>query len=267
MVVEDGGAQELGAFLRSRRQRMRPAEVGFPASGRRRTPGLRREEVAALAGVSTTWYTYLEQGRGHDVSPSVLDSVARVLRLSEDERRYMHNLVFGHVVNPRPLDEEVPVGELQRQVVAIAESHPYPVYMVDHALNLIAWNAAAEEWYGEWGDLPAKERNFMMWLLTSPRAKRSFVDWESTTRDIVARWRSDIANIPIDGPISDRIYELRQKSSDFVRWWDGREVSEHRSNIRLMCHPRIGACPLRILPMTAYYHKSPVVVYHFPVHP
>lgn len=264
MVEGDTDAQELGTFLRSRRARMSPADVGLPTMGRRRTPGLRREEVAALAGVSTTWYTYLEQGRGHDVSPSVLDSVARVLRLSEDERRYMHNLAFGYVVNPRPLREEVLVGKLQEQVVAIAESHPYPVYMVDHAVNLIAWNTAAEEWYGEWGKLQAADRNFMVWLLTSPRAKASFVDWETTAHDIVARWRSDIASIPMDRIIGDRVHELREKSREFVRWWDSQEVSEHRSSVRLMCHPTVGVVRLRILPMTAYYDGSPVVVYHFP---
>ena len=263
MVDGDSGAQELGTFLRSRRERMSPAEAGLPAMGRRRTPGLRREEVAVLAGLSTTWYTYLEQGRGHDVSPSVLDSIARVLRLSEDERRYMHNLAFGHVVNPRSLEEEVLVGELQEQVVTIAESHPYPVYMVDYACNLIAWNSASEEWYDKWGELQAAERNFLVWLLTSPRAKESFVDWETVAHDIVARWRSGIASIPMDKLIRDRIYELREKSREFVQWWDSREVSEHRSNVRLMCHPSIGVCPLRILPMTAYYDGSPIVVYHF----
>jgi transcriptional regulator with XRE-family HTH domain len=260
----DGGAQELGTFLRSRRERMTPAEVGLPTFGRRRTPGLRREEVATLAGLSTTWYTYLEQGRGHDVSASVLDSVARVLRLSEDERRYMHNLAFGYVVNPRPLKGEVLVGGLLEQVVAIAESHPYPVYMVDHAANLIAWNTAAEEWYGEWGKLQAADRNFMVWLLTSPRAKESFVDWETVAHDLVARWRSDIARIPMDKLIGDRIYELHQKSREFAQWWGSREVREHRSAVRVMCHPRVGVLPLHVFPMTAYYDGAPLIAYHFP---
>lgn len=265
MTEGQDGPQELGRFLRNRRERLSPAEAGLPTAGRRRTPGLRREEVAILAGLSTTWYTYLEQGRGHDVSPSVLDSIARVLRLSEDERRYMHNLAFGYVVDPRPLAEEVLVRDLQRQVVTISGHYRYPVYMVDHAVNLIAWNKASEEWYGEWGELPSGERNFMVWLLTSARAKDSFLDWESAAHDIVARWRSDIARVPMDKMINDRINELREKSKEFVRWWDSREVVEHRSGVRLMQHPTIGTCALRILPMTAYYEGAPVVVYHFPV--
>jgi transcriptional regulator with XRE-family HTH domain len=158
-------------FLRSRRERMSPAEAGLPVTSRRRTPGLRREEVAALAGLSITWYTYLEQGRGHDVSPAVLDSVARVLQMSEDERRYMHHLAFGYVVDPRPLHEEIVVSELQQQIVTIAEAHPYPVYMVDHSADLVAWNSACEDWYDEWGKLRASERNFVLWLLTSEKAK------------------------------------------------------------------------------------------------
>ena len=232
--------------------------------GRRRTPGLRREEVAALAGLSTTWYTYLEQGRGHDVSPAVLDSVARVLRMSEDERRYMHHLAFGYVVDPRPLHEEVVIGKLQEQIVAIAESHPYPVYMVDHAANLIAWNSAAEDWYDQWGELRAPERNFLVWLLTSPKAKETFVDWEMVAHDTVARWRGDIAKFPMDKLVSDRIHELHEKSKEFVQWWSGQEVREHRSGIRLMFHPRIGVLPLRIVPMTTYHDAAPLVVYHFP---
>jgi transcriptional regulator with XRE-family HTH domain len=245
---------------------MTPAEAGLPTMGRRRTPGLRREEVAALAGLSTTWYAYLEQGRGHDVSPAVLDSVARVLRLSEDERRYMHHLAFGYVVDPRPLKEEVAVGNFQEQIVGIAETHPYPVYMVDHAANLVAWNSASEEWYGEWGKLRAADRNFMVWLLTSPEAKETFVDWEAVAHDLVARWRGDIARFPMDKLITDRVYELREKSREFVQWWDSQEVREHRSGIRLMCHPRIGVLPLRIFPMTTYYDAAPIIVYHFPEH-
>jgi hypothetical protein len=176
----------------------------------------------------------------------------------------MHNLAFGYVVNPRPLGEEVLVGALQEQVVAIAERHPYPVYMVDRAVNMIAWNPAAEEWYEEWGKLPAGQRNFMVWLLTSQRAKESFVEWEASARDIVARWRSDTAKIPVDKLIGDRIHELRVKSSEFVEWWDNREVREHRSNVRLLRHPSVGVRSFSILPMTTYDETFPLTVYHFP---
>jgi transcriptional regulator with XRE-family HTH domain len=243
---------------------MSPAEAGLPATGRRRTPGLRREEVAALAGLSITWYTYLEQGRGHDVSPAVLDSVARVLHLSEDERRYMHHLAFGYVVDPRPLHEEVVVSELQKEIVAIAEAHPYPVYMADHAANLVAWNSACEDWYDDWGKLGAFDRNIVKWMLTSPKAKKVLVDWEAVAHDTVARWRGDIAKYPADKLISDRVTYLLDNSKEFAQWWGEQKVREHVSVVRRMFHPRIGVLPFRIIPMTSYHDRAPLILYHFP---
>jgi hypothetical protein len=257
---------ELAAFLRSRRQRLRPEDVGLPSAGRRRTPGLRREEVAVLAGVSTTWYTYMEQGRGREVSPSVLDSVARVLRLTEDERRYMHLLAFGHVNQPRPLHEDMPmdeITELLRQVIGVTESHPYPVYMLDHSCNLISWNEASTEWYDDWGRLAKKDRNLILWMLTEARARQSLVEWEEITRDAIARWRADIVRLPHDKEIQSRLDELRGKSEKFAEWWNSSEVLEHRVGTRLLRHQRFGVRSLRVIPFGTYYEKAPVIVFHF----
>lgn len=151
-MSDDGWSrQELARFLRSRRARVTPEQVGFPAGAHRRTKGLRREEVAVLAGLSPTWYTYLEQGR--DIRPSiqVLDSLARVLDLSEDERRYMHTLAHGQVVNPQPLEAEEARGGTMRRVVGLMGDNLYPVYATDVYCDLIAWNDAAAEWYDDWG--------------------------------------------------------------------------------------------------------------------
>jgi transcriptional regulator with XRE-family HTH domain len=256
---------ELAMFLRSRRQRLRPEDVGLPLSSRRRTPGLRREEVAVLAGVSTTWYTYLEQGRGREVSPSVLDSIARVLRLTEDERRYVHVLAFGHVVAARPLSEEVPVSELSRQIVAIADSHSYPVYAVNRVGDLIAWNTAAAEWYDDWSRLPEEDRNFVLWLFTEDKARSCLLDWEMVARDLIARGRADVVLRPSDKLLQDRVAELKRRSPDFDRWWDNQEVLQHRTGVRRMRHPRLGALDWRIVPMFSVYEGSPTVVFHLPV--
>lgn len=256
---------ELAAFLRSRRQRLSPEEVGLPPAGRRRTPGLRREEVAVLAGVSTTWYTYLEQGRGREVSPSVLDSISRVLRLSEDERRYMHVLMFGHVVGSRPIPEEVPINDLLAEVVAIADHHPYPVFAVDRACDLINWNDASTQWYDDWGRVAEKDRNFILWLLTADKAKESFDEWESSACEIVARWRGEAAKWPDDRSVQTRIAEFRRKSPEFCRWWDSHEVMEHRSGIRRLRNPRVGVRDWRIVPMSTFYGSAPAIIFHLPM--
>ena len=209
---------ELATFLRSRRERLKPEDVGLPPANRRRTPGLRREEVAVLAGVSTTWYTYLEQGRGRDVSPSVLNSIARVLQLTEDERRYMHVLMFGQVVGSRPIEEEVPINDLLRQIVAIADHHPYPVFALDRSCDLITWNHAATEWYDDWGRLPEKNQNFMIWLLTVNKARKCFDEWEDSARDVVARWRGEVVKWPDDKRVQEIISSLMRKSPEFAEW-------------------------------------------------
>jgi transcriptional regulator with XRE-family HTH domain len=124
LSTDDASRRELATFLRSRRERITPADVGLPAGPRRRTHGLRREEVAVLAGVSPTWYTYLEQGRGIQPSREVLDSLARVLRLSEDERRYIHSLAHGAVIQTAPLDADVPADQLIEQIISTFEESP-----------------------------------------------------------------------------------------------------------------------------------------------
>jgi transcriptional regulator with XRE-family HTH domain len=255
--------RELAQFLRSRRARIDPENVGFPVGPRRRTGGLRREEVAILAGVSPTWYTYLEQGRKIQPSPEVLDSLARVLRLTEDERRYVHALAFGHVVHPQPLDTEVPVDELLRQVVGLVDECPYPVYCTDPYANLTAWNQAATEWYDDWGRLPPDERNMMRWLL-SPQAMERLVDWEQDTRDIVARLRGEVARRQGDQQLSQLVARCSAVSKQFVEWWNDLDVQETRSRVRRFRHPALGVQTLRLVPLQSVHLVASGIVFHVP---
>jgi transcriptional regulator with XRE-family HTH domain len=259
-----GAKAELGAFLRMRRERLTPEQVGLPPSPRRRTMGLRREEVAILAGVSVTWYTYLEQGRGRDVSPSVLDSVAAALRLNEDERRHMHFLMYGQVITPRPLDQDVPVRELLKQITTLGDCNPYPVYMVDQPCDLLAWNDAAVEWYDDWEVLAGDQRNLLVWMFTAPKARRCFADWEETARDTLARWRADIARRAPNRKTQERIAHLKRVSLEFRNWWDSHDVMEHRTGTRTFLHPRMGRQALHVLPVTSFYDGTPVIVFHLP---
>ncbi len=217
------------------------------------------------AGISSTWYTYLEQGRAREVSPSVLDSLARVLQLSEDERRHMHVLMYGHVVDPKPLGQDVlPITEALKQVASIAERHPFPVYLLDHACDLLSWNRAATEWYGDWSKLPSERRNLILWMMTEPEARRSLIEWESTARDAVARWRADVARHGSSREINGRVEVIRSESREFAEWWDAAYVLEHRIGTRLLRHPVLGVRAWHVVPMGSFYDRAPNVIYHIP---
>jgi transcriptional regulator with XRE-family HTH domain len=264
MAGEHRSGIELGNFLRARRMQLRPEDVGLPSGGRRRTPGLRREELAVLAGVSVTWYTYLEQGRGKDASPAVLDSVASVLRLTEDERRHLHVLAHGKAPAAAPLTGDLPGSELVRRLVASLNRHPYPVYALNLYCDVIAWNVAAAEWYDDWSAMPVEERNMMLWLTTSPVAQQRLVGWDGEVRDIVARWRAMTSAWPDDHRLRQLIAKLRSVSADFAKSWDEHVVLEHRSRIRVFRHPRLGEFPLRAIVVDSPEFTPSFVVFHMP---
>lgn len=218
-----------------------------------------------LAGVSPTWYTYLEQGRGIQPSREVLDSLARVLRLSEDERRYVHSLAHGAVIQTSPLDADIPAVDLIKQVVAMFDGSPYPVYAANHHCELLAWNRAAVEWYDDWGALPPEERNILRWMLVSPVARARLGDWEDDTRDAVGRWRAESGRHAADRVLQARIGELGRLSPEFRAWWNQHHVVEHRSKIRRFRHDRLGLQTMRIVPLGSPEMVPAGVVLHIPL--
>ncbi|MFI6595783.1 helix-turn-helix transcriptional regulator [Nonomuraea sp. NPDC050536] len=264
MSGDEWSRQELARFLKSRRARVRPDQVGFPAGSRRRTEGLRREEVAVLAGLSPTWYTYLEQGRDIHPSVQVLDSLARVLDLSEDERRYMHTLAHGQVANPHPLGEADPPMGVMSRLVSLMDENDYPVYATDVYCDLIAWNNASEEWYDDWSAWPQEQRNMLRWMLVSPVARERLPDWENDIRDIVARWRSECAKWPRDERMKAKIAEFSKISPVFSRLWREHDVQEHRSRMRRFHHPRLGVQTLRLAMMLSPDEPTVALVIHYP---
>lgn len=255
---------ELAHFLRSRRKRIPPQQVGLPAGARRRGEGLRREEVAMLAGVSSTWYSYLEQGRDIQPSPAVLDSVGRVLQLSDDELRYVHTLA-GHPVGSQALDTDVPGDDLVKLLVKTAGQGSLPVYGANLYCDLIAWNPAAAEWYEDWGGLRAEERNMMRWMFTSPVARDRIVNWEDDARDVLARWRAMTPDGLADKRLQVLISELRDQSPEFARYWQEHEVQQHRSRVRKFWHPVAGRREARLLVTQAPEFTPSFVVFHLPV--
>lgn len=218
-----------------------------------------------LAGVSPSWYTYLEQGRDIHPSAQVLDSLARVLRLSEDEWRYLRALAHGGAAPAHPLVGEETPKQLVAGLVRTTEDSPYPVYGVDVYCDLVAWNRAAAGYYADFGRLPERDRNMLRCLLHAPQARQRLPDWQQDARDVVARWRATTASYQGDPRLRALVDELRQSSPDFDRWWGEHDVQEHRSRLRRFRHPQHGAQSLRLVVVRAPEFAPCLVVFHLPV--
>ena len=233
----DARRREAGEFLRSRRERLTPPDVGLPKGFRRRTPGLRREEVAMLAGVGTTWYTWLEQGR--DVRPSIeaLSAIAGALRLNPTERRHLF------VLHDRPAPEWSPAGAeqidepLRRMLDSLTGQ---PAYVLGRRWDILAWNSAAEAVYGPYERLQGEERNVLHLLFTDPDHRRLLVDWEAVARASLAMFRADSARHLGDPAFERLIARLIPRSPDFARWWSQREVARPLAGKKRIDHPTAG---------------------------
>jgi transcriptional regulator with XRE-family HTH domain len=267
-VAERQSREELAQFLRSRRQRVRPGDVGFPAGAHRRTVGLRREEVAVLAGVSPTWYTYLEQARDIQPSPEVLDSLARVLRLSEDERRYMHVLAYGHPPPADPVASVSPVNQWVRELIEVYGDVPHPIYATDDIGDLIGWNKAATEWYTDFAKLSENNRNMIWWLIHGPDARDRIVDWEQDARDIIARFRAISASRSADPRLRGIVDELCRTSSEFARWWtQEHNIAGQQARPRRLNHPRHGTMTMRLQVVRPTDNDNAMIMFHLPMKP
>ena len=229
-----GDPEALGHLLRSRRQRLTPAEVGLPAgTNRRRTPGLRREEVAQLADVSTTYYSFLEQGRPVRPSAQVLDSLAAALRLSEAERRYLHLLA---AVGPAPDGGPEEVDDAVRRLVRRLD--PDPALVKGRRWDVLCANAAAAELFRWDGDGPGI--NLVRWMFTDTRAREVYLDWEGEARAMLGRFRLATARRPDDPEITELVADLHRGSDLVRRWWPQHHVTESGSGTKRLRHPRTG---------------------------
>jgi transcriptional regulator with XRE-family HTH domain len=230
--------RELGAFLRSRRERLAPADVGLPSGQRRRTPGLRREEIAMVAGVGTTWYTWLEQGR--DVKPSheVLTALGKALRLDAAEKRHLFTLAGRQAPAPPPAGPERVEAPLLHTLASLAIQ---PAYVMGRRWDVLAWNPAAEAVFGDYGALQGDARNIMHLLFTDKRHRRLLVDWEELARMALGRFRADSAKYVGDPDFERLIAVLAAASPEFRAWWPERDVHRQLSGIKKIRHPKAGA--------------------------
>jgi transcriptional regulator with XRE-family HTH domain len=228
---------ELADFLRRRRASIRPDDVGLPNGGRRRTPGLRREEVALLAGVGTTWYTWLEQGRDVRASLEVLEALAKALRLTPAERT--HLILLGRGEEPPPSKSPVEkVSPTLRRVIKNLGTNP--AYILGRRWDYLAWNRAACVVFGNLDSIPRWSRNHVWLHFMDPARREMFADWERSSRLLVAKFRADSARHLGDPAFEDLIARLRQSSPEFCKEWKRHEVARGGEGRKQVRHPEAG---------------------------
>ena len=236
-----GDSKELGQLLRSRRERLRPADVGLPPGSRRRAVGLRREEVAMLASLSTTYYTFLEQGRPVRPSAQVLDALAAALRMSAAERRYLEVLAHGPDGAGVAVPDEAPPEVLAPAVADLVQRlDPCPALVKGRRWDVLAANQAARELFTDWMALPRGQRNLVRWMFLSSRAREVYLEWEAEARAMLGRFRLAAARHPADPGFQDLITALRQDSVEVRDWWPRHDVAAVGSGSKKLCHPRLG---------------------------
>nr|WP_246422368.1 helix-turn-helix transcriptional regulator [Nocardiopsis mwathae] len=233
--------EELREFLRSRRARLRPEDAGLTRSsgfsGRRRVPGLRREELAQLAGVSIDYYVRLEQGRAGQASPEVLDAVAKALQLDAFERAHLYALVRGEDVPPSGEHRQ----EIRPGVRALLDAlENVPAYVVGRRLEILAWNELARILIADFPALSHRERNLARLTFLDPSAQQRYIRWQEKAEDTVAFVRLDAGRHPDDPELAQLIEELSSQSEDFRRMWSEHDVRDITHGPKPLYHPLVG---------------------------
>jgi transcriptional regulator with XRE-family HTH domain len=231
-------SRELAAFLRTRRERLAPHDVELPQGRRpRRTPGLRREEVAELAKVSVDYVIRLEQGRGLRPSPEVLDGFARALRLSIDERAYLFDLAQQRQVSGRRATVQAPPESLAR---LLRDLSPLPSMLLNHRFDILAWNPEMAALMVDFGALPVEQRNTMWLCMLYPPLCDFYRDRERVVRERIADLRAAWAAHPEDTALGELVEELSSHSAEFARLWPKRCVRVNGRGLTPLLHPRVG---------------------------
>ena len=238
MSVPPGNA--LGIYLRDRRTRLDPASFGF-ASGRRRTPGLRREEVAQRANISPTWYAWLEQGRGGAPSADVLNRIAKGLMLTEPEREHLFMLGLGHPPEVRYKAAEGVTPRLQRVLDAMDVS---PAIVKTPLWDVVAWNRAAAALFTDYGALAPNQRNILRMIFADARVRAAQEDWQSVARFVVGAFRADAARAGATAEIGQFVEELSRLSPEFEALWLANDVNAYGEGLKRLHHAELGLLEL-----------------------
>lgn len=232
----------LGAFLAARRARVRPEDVGLPDWGRRRVPGLRREELAQLAGVSVDYYVRLEQGRATHPSLEVLEAIARALQLDDLERRHLHDLATPPQARRRRTQRST---RARPALQWLLDGMPAtPAMVVNRRLDFLAWNAVGSMLMGGLEQRPERERNSARFVFLDRDARDTYVEWETVARDTVGALRWAAGRDPEDEELAALVGELSVKSAEFAHWWASAEVHEKTHGRKRYAHPVVGELDL-----------------------
>ncbi|GHO51064.1 helix-turn-helix transcriptional regulator [Ktedonospora formicarum] len=228
----------LADFLQNRRARLQPEQFELPAFQRRRTRGLRREELAQLVGVGVSWYTWLEQGRDIQVSDQVLERLASILQLNKEERLHLFHLAQSSLPAIARLDilKQRPVAAAQ----AILDGFIYPVRLFDERLNIVGWNEIANRIFGDYPSRPIRERNAPWFLFMHPSSRSFHVNWEHDARRCLASLHARYDRYPDDRWLNELITELQQDSPEFRAWWPEHEIILDCGSFFEVNHPQVG---------------------------
>jgi len=225
------------AFLRSRRARLSPTDAGFGRGGRRRTPGLRREEVAQLAGVGVTWYTWFEQGRGIQVSAHFLDRVAIALQLDTVERAHLFALALRQ---PPPLARELSVT-MSPALRRLLATLPNPSYVKTARWDVLDWSPSFSRVFGDLTEIPPERRNLLWLVFSDIRYRNMMPDWERDSRILLANFRAEFGRHADDPAFVRLVRELERISPEFRRWWCDQDVQAPNAGTRRFHHETLGA--------------------------
>ena len=240
-----GEGTELGLFLRARRTQTSPDQVGLPAgTGLRRTPGLRREELATLAGISIDYYIRLERGKETRPSPSVLDALSRALHLDDQEHQHLRELA-ARAARYAPEPPPPPSRTVRPHLKLLLETlRPAPAYIVSRSMDFLAFNPGGLALYAGLDDWPARQRNLARYMFLHPAARTLFPDWNTQVRGCVARLRAQAGTAPDAPDLTTLVGELLLKSPDFARLWERYEVTGRKPARKTFHHPQVGALTL-----------------------
>ena len=228
----------LGDFVRAQRERTAPESLGLPPGSRRRTPGLRREELAQLCGLSTTWFTWIEQGRDVSVSPSALARLASSLRLGRAERAYLFDIAGKRDPDQAADDADASIAPA---VLACVETIRSPAYILDRTWTARSWNAKARHLFAGWLDAPGEHRyNLLRFIFLTPSARTLICDWEARARRVAAEFRAACSAHFNDPTLHALIAELREGSREFAQFWEQHGVLGREGGERTFNHPRDG---------------------------
>lgn len=262
MNNENHRYKELSDFLKTRRAKILPSQVGLSAGTRRRTPGLKREEVAQLAGIGLTWYTWLEQGRAIHVSTPVVESLSKVLLLNKQERIYLYLLTN----QPLPADIIGHQGTVSPTLQHVLDSLILcPSLIMDQRWSVIAWNKAACLIFGDFNEMNVYQRNIVWAMFTDNKYKQLFADWTLYAKNLLGRFRSTCGQYIDDPWLTQFIDDLKMQSMEFNLWWPLHEIQNISETYKQLNHPVAGVLDFEVSKFDVSDHSGLKLIIHTPL--